>query len=222
MLLLTARLQEGGKRPERFFFTSDSFDTVEKRVFGYDRAEQDKKTKETLDRQDKSAQEEKNRTSASDAKTKALEDRDLASPEVYRLIGLDRDLAVTIQRNGQRTSCVLAKEGDRGDEQKWSVEYCDRANKIAIKSVANGEYLGTTFDDATKTHVVGTTPEKYWWWIQDFLEPRAYRACRLQSFPLGADYLNTYSKGDSITMWEWKVRSRVHHNDDLLLTGGCR
>ena len=94
------------------------------------------------------------------------------------MVSVKRNLAVTAQKSGQSTSCVLEKQGD-GDNQKWVVEYSDEASKVVIKSAANNEYLRI---DA-KTNAI-TTGERYMWKAWDGDDPISHRSGVLQALSI--------------------------------------
>lgn len=100
----------------------------------------------------------------------------MGSPTIYHFVSVKRKLAVTAQKSGQ--SCVLEKQGD-GDNQKWMVEYNDDANRVAIKSVANNEYLRVD----PKTNAI-TTGERYTWRVWDGDDPTIYRSGQLQALSI--------------------------------------
>lgn len=100
----------------------------------------------------------------------------MSSSTTYHFVSVKRNLAVTAQKSGQ--SCALEKQGD-GDNQKWMVEYNDDANRVAIKSVANNEYLRVD----PKTNAI-TTGERYIWRAWDGDDPTIYRSGQLQAFSI--------------------------------------
>ena len=119
------------------------------------------------------------------------------------MVSVKRNLAVTAQKSGQSTSCVLEKQGD-GDNQKWVVEYSDEASKVVIKSAANNEYLRI---DA-KTNAI-TTGERYMWKAWDGDDPISYRSGVLQALSIQDKfmYLEYGQSGNHLSLYENVVRS---------------
>lgn len=132
----------------------------------------------------------------------------MTNPTVYRMVSVNNNLAVAIKNNTKHTECVLEKEGARGDEQRWIVEYGDADSKVAVQSVANGEYLRCNFDAVTKNASIGMG-EKYWWEVQDGRNPntrvKEYRSgCLMAPDPRGT-YFDHDTGGNEISALKWKV-----------------
>ena len=127
----------------------------------------------------------------------------MSSSTVYHLVSVKRNLAVTAQKIGQSTSCVLEKQGD-GANQKWVVEYSDNWNTVAIKSVANNEYLRID----PKTNSI-TTGERYMWKTWDGDDPTSYRSGVLQALSIQDKYmyLEYGQSGNHLSLYENLVRS---------------
>ena len=121
----------------------------------------------------------------------------------YHLVSVKTDLAVTAQKSAQSTSCVLEKQGD-GDNQKWVVEYSDEASKVAIKSVANNEYLRID----PRTNAI-TTGERYMWMAWNGDDPISYRSGVLQALSIQDKYmyLEHGQSSTHLSLYENLVRS---------------
>ena len=116
------------------------------------------------------------------------------------------------QENSRPSGVVVENKGDRGDEQKWTVEYGDEPNTIALKCAANDKYLHCF--EGKSWGKVGTG-DKQWWKISndDVSAPGAYRIGPVD-FP--DVYLNHHSgntvrrgaAGAKVHMYKWEVSVR--------------
>lgn len=126
------------------------------------------------------------------------------TPTVYHVVSVKKDLAVTAPKIGQSTTgCVLEKQSD-GDNQRWVVEYSDDANKVAVKSVANNEYLRVD----PETYSI-TTGDKYIWRVWDGDDPLIYRSGQLQALSMHdkAMFLEDGGSGSYLSLYRNIVRS---------------
>jgi hypothetical protein len=135
----------------------------------------------------------------------------MSSSTVFHLSSAKGDLAVTVQKSGQSTTCVLEKQGD-GDNQRWVVEYSDDVNMVAIKSVASGEYLRVD----PKTESI-TTGEKYTWGVYNGL---IYRSCCLHASSMSGRvmYLEYGNSGNRLSLYYNLVRVPGTRWHDHMLT----
>lgn len=138
----------------------------------------------------------------------------MSGSTVYHLISAKRSLAVTAQKNGQSTSCVLEKQGD-GDNQKWVVEYSNDADRVALKCVANNEYL--RIDPKTGSIITG---EKYIWRAWDGDDPTIYRSGQLQALSITDEkmFLEDGKSSTHLSLYKNLVRSKVHDGGTHMLT----
>lgn len=82
------------------------------------------------------------------------------STSTFYLGSTNRGYALSHQKSGNPSDLVLKYIGAHGDEQKWTVEFGDDPDTIALKNVANSKYL-RCFDAASQGKV--GTGEKQWW-----------------------------------------------------------
>lgn len=117
---------------------------------------------------------------------------------------------VLAHKADSRPSGVVAEnKGDRGQEQKWTIEYGDEANTIALKNEASGTYLHCY--EPKSFGKVGTG-EKQWWRISDddVSPPGACRLCPVDNPDV---FLNHHSgnnvrrgaTGAKVHMYRWEV-----------------
>jgi uncharacterized CHY-type Zn-finger protein len=142
---------------------------------------------------------------------------------MFYVASVSNGLVLAHQENGRPSGVVAENKGDRGDEQKWTIEYGNETNIIALKCAANGKYLhcfeGKGFGK------VGTG-DKQWWRISDD-EVTPPGACRLGSVDYPEYFLNHHNGdnvrkgngGTKLHMYKWEVSVNLSPQRRSLLTG---
>ena len=123
------------------------------------------------------------------------------------------------QENNRPSGVVVENKGDRGDEQKWTVEYSDEPNNIALKCAANDKYLHRF--EGKSWGKVGTG-DKQWWRISND-DVSAPGACRIGPVDFPDVYLNHHSgntvrrgaAGAKVHMYKWEVGVRKEAQGDV-------
>jgi hypothetical protein len=116
----------------------------------------------------------------------------------------------------------VENKGDRGDEQKWTIEYGDEPNTIALKCAANDKYLHCF--EGKSWGKVGTG-DKQWWKISND-DVSAPGACRIGPVDFPDVYLNHHSgntvrrgaAGAKVHMYKWEVSARKKPDRGIPLT----
>lgn len=94
-------------------------------------------------------------------------------PRTFYLYVAHRHYVLTYQKRGLPSGVVVEPKGRRNDEQKWTVEYGDEPDTIALRNVANGKYMRS---DKPENYSAVGTGDKEWWKISfDSTPPRAFR-----------------------------------------------
>jgi len=94
-------------------------------------------------------------------------------PKTFYLHNAHRHYVVTYQNRGLPSGVVVEPKGRRNDEQKWTIEYGDGPDIIALRNVANGLYMRS--DKPANYSNVGTG-DKEWWKISfEDTPPRTFR-----------------------------------------------
>ena len=147
-----------------------------------------------------------------------------SSSKKFYLASVSNGHVLAHQENGRPSGVVVENKGDRGDEQKWTIEYGDESNTIALKCAANDKYLHC-FEGKTGGKV--GTGDKQWWKISnDDVSPPG--ACRIGPVDFPDVYLNHHSgdtvrrgaSGTKVHMYRWEVSVRSKHDRMLrTLTG---
>jgi hypothetical protein len=113
---------------------------------------------------------------------------------------------LTYQQSDRPSGVVTEHKGERGNEQKWTIEYGDTPDIIALRNVANGKYLYC--HEARSGGKVGTG-EKQWWRITVVkysppggcrLAPIDSRETFLTSLDRGVDKGSPPSAGNQVNM----------------------
>jgi hypothetical protein len=84
------------------------------------------------------------------------------SPKPIYISSGQTGYVLTFQQSDRPSGVVTEHKGERGDEQKWTIEYGDTPDIIALRNVANGKYLYCY--EAKHGGKVGMG-EKQWWKI---------------------------------------------------------
>jgi hypothetical protein len=132
------------------------------------------------------------------------------SSKTFYLASVSNGHVLAHQEDSHPTGVVVENKGDRGDEQKWTVECGDESNTIALKCVANGKYLHCF--EGKSWGKVGTG-DKQWWKISDD-NVTAPGACRIGPVDYPDVFLNHHSgntvqkgkRGTKVHMYKWEVR----------------
>ena len=99
---------------------------------------------------------------------------------------------LTFQQSDRPSGVVTEHKGERGDEQKWTIEYGDTPDIIALRNVTSGKYLYCY--EAKHGGKVGMG-EKQWWKIT-VVKYSPPGGCRLAPVGGGA-YLSSSDRGVS-------------------------
>lgn len=134
------------------------------------------------------------------------------SSATFYLASVSNGHVLAHQENSRPSGVVVENKGDRGDEQKWTVEYGDEPNTIALKCAANDKYLHCF--EGKSWGKVGTG-DKQWWKISND-DVSAPGACRIGPVDFPDVYLNHHSgntvrrgaAGAKVHMYKWEVSVR--------------
>ena len=133
------------------------------------------------------------------------------SSTTFYLASVSNGHVLAHQEDSRPSGVVVENKGDRGDEQKWTVEYGDELDTIALKCAASDKYLHCF--EGKSWGKVGTG-EKQWWKISND-DVSAPGACRIGPVDFPEVYLNHHSgdtvrrgaAGAKVHMYKWEVSS---------------
>lgn len=138
----------------------------------------------------------------------------------YYLVGIGTGHVLAQNKGARSCGVVLENKGEHDDEQKWTVEFGDEPDVIALKCVANGEYMNSPEREETGPVNIG---DKQWWNISTAgLTPQV--ACRfsLVSSPEQFIYTsgNVLAKGKDLAVQrrEWRASDSMVCFHRLALT----
>lgn len=131
------------------------------------------------------------------------------SSRTFYLASVSNGHVLAHQENNRPSGVVVENKGDRSNEQKWTVEYGDDPNTIALKCAANDKYLHC-FEGKSCCKV--GTGDKQWWKISND-DVSAPGACRIGPVDFPDEYLNHHSgntvrrgaAGAKVHMYKWEV-----------------
>jgi len=138
----------------------------------------------------------------------------------YYLVGIGTGHVLAHYKEDLSRGIVLENKGDHDDEQKWTVEFGDEPDLVALKCVANGKYMNSL--EGGKNEGVKLGDKQWWKMSNDGLTPNM--ACRfsLVSSPEQSIYTHgsVLEKGQHHTahMREWKASDSVVCFHGLALT----
>jgi hypothetical protein len=78
----------------------------------------------------------------------------------YYLVGIGTVHALAHYKEDLSRGIVLENKGDHDDEQKWTVEFGDEPDLVALKCVANGKYINSLKGGKNEGVKLG---DKQWW-----------------------------------------------------------
>lgn len=141
--------------------------------------------------------------------TSHTESHSSSSSRTFYLASVSNGHVLAHQENSRPSGVVVENKGDRGDEQKWIVEYGDEPNTVALKCAANDKYLHCF--EGKSWGKVGTG-DKQWWKISND-DVSAPGACRIGPVDFPDVYLNHHSgntvrrgaSGAKVHMYKWEV-----------------
>ena len=144
------------------------------------------------------------------------------SSRTFYLASVSNGHVLAHQENNRPSGVVVENKGDRSNEQKWTVEYGDDPNTIALKCAANDKYLHCF--EGKSWGKVGTG-DKQWWKISND-DVSAPGACRIGPVDFPDVYLNHHSgntvrrgaSGAKVHMYKWEVSVRWKLGTVKLLT----
>ncbi|GAB7327356.1 hypothetical protein MBLNU13_g11229t1 [Cladosporium sp. NU13] len=136
------------------------------------------------------------------------------SSTTFYLASVSNGHVLAHQENSRPSGVVVENKGDRSDEQKWTVEYGDEPDTIALKCAANDKYLHCF--EGKSWGKVGTG-EKQWWKISND-DVSAPGACRIGPVDFPDVYLNHHSgntvrrgaAGAKVHMYKWEQNNERH------------
>jgi hypothetical protein len=107
------------------------------------------------------------------------ESQSTATPKTVYLSIANGGYVLALKENGRSIELISENVGDRGDEQKWAIEYGDEPSSIALRNVANGKYMCCE----AKRYGKVTTGDKQWWKmsVMKYTPPGACQLCPLPS-----------------------------------------
>jgi hypothetical protein len=131
------------------------------------------------------------------------------STMTFYLASVSNGHVLAHQENGRPSGVVVENKGDRGDEQKWTIEYGDEPNTVALKCAANDKYLHCF--EGKSWGKVGTGDKQWWKISNDDVSPPG--ACRIGPVDFPDVYLNHHSgntvrrgaAGTKVHMYKWEV-----------------
>ena len=139
-----------------------------------------------------------------------------SSSTTFYLASVSNGHVLAHQENSRPSGVVVENKGDRGDEQKWTIEYGDEPNTVALKCVANDKYLHCF--EGKSWGKVGTG-DKQWWKISND-DVSAPGACRIGPVEYPDVFLNHHSgntvrrgaAGTKVHMYKWEVSFCDEHD----------
>jgi hypothetical protein len=101
----------------------------------------------------------------------------MAEPRPVYLVTVWKGGVLAHQPSGRPSGVVMQLAGATGNEQKWIPEFGEEPDSVALKNVANGEYLFGNGEDYKEAG----TGEKTWWRMStdDVTTPGAFRLCHM-------------------------------------------
>lgn len=136
----------------------------------------------------------------------------MAEGKAFYLTSVAAGLVLAHSPNGNPSGVVAQNEGDQDQAQKWTVEYGDQPDTIALRCCGNGEYLHANGGDCWAT--VGTGAKQWWKTSKEGVTPP--HACRLSPVEYPRVYLNHFQglrvpighPGMKVHMWVWEVSNQ--------------
>jgi hypothetical protein len=131
------------------------------------------------------------------------------SSRTFYLASVSNGHVLAHQENSRPSGVVVENRGDRDNEQKWTVEYGEEPDIIALKCAANDKYLHCF--EGKSWGKVGTG-DKQWWKISND-DVSAPGACRIGPVDFPDVFLNHHSgntvrrgaAGAKVHMYKWEV-----------------
>jgi hypothetical protein len=97
------------------------------------------------------------------------------SPKTFYVTGVAHGSVLAQEGPHKSDRVVMESKGRHGDEQKWTIEYGDEPNVIALKCAGNGKYLHCF--TAERNGRVATGDKQWWRMSNDNVTPPG--ACAL-------------------------------------------
>jgi hypothetical protein len=95
-------------------------------------------------------------------------------PKTYYVSLVAGGYVLAWEKSGNPTKISFEHRGLRGDEQKWTIEYGDEPNTIALRNVASGEYIRALENKANGK--IGTGDREWWEMsVGELTAPGAFR-----------------------------------------------
>lgn len=97
----------------------------------------------------------------------------MSSQKPVYLVSTQGGGVVTKQADNYPSGAVIELTGVKDDEQKWIPEFGEEPDTVALKNVANNQYLTASGENYKPVN----TGEKTWWkmWYSDVRAPGAFR-----------------------------------------------
>ena len=128
----------------------------------------------------------------------------------YYLVGIGTGHVLAKNMKDKSGHVVLENKGENDDEQKWTVEFGDEPDLVALKCVADGKYMISPEIGARDNAGVILGDDKQWWKVSnDNLTPNV--ACRFNLASRPEQFIYTHGavleKGQHHTahMRDWKA-----------------
>jgi hypothetical protein len=151
----------------------------------------------------------------------------MAKPKPTYLSCVFQGYVLTYQESGKPVGVSVGHAGDRGDAEKWLVEYGEEPNTVALKSLVTGKYL--TAEPNKYRADVTVRDEIQWWDVEhdgDHVRPPgAYRLSlpgASKKYFMGALNKTSFWRGEPgwpVEMQEWNVSGSSHARCVYVLTG---
>ena len=138
----------------------------------------------------------------------------------YHLVGIGTGHVLAVRKESGLV--VLENKGEQDDEQKWTVEFGDEPDLVALKSVANGKYMWSREGGTNNANAVKTGDKQWWKLSNDGLTPNV--ACRFNLPSSPGNFIYTHGavlekgKEHSAHMREWTVSDSMVYFHGLALT----
>jgi hypothetical protein len=109
----------------------------------------------------------------------------------YYLVGIGTGHVLAKNTKEKSGRIVLENKGEEDDEQKWTVEFGDEPDLVALKCVADGKYMNSPEIGVKDNAGVTLGDDKQWWKVtNDNLTPNV--ACRFNVASSPGQFIYTH------------------------------
>jgi hypothetical protein len=135
----------------------------------------------------------------------------MSDPTPMYLACVEQGFVLTYQESGKPLGVSVGHAGERGDAEKWLVEYGEETDTVALKSLVTGKYL--TGEPKYRGKVTVGDDKQYWNILHDDDHVRPPGAYRL-SLPGAPKYFlrafnsSSFWRGEpgwDVVMHDWSV-----------------